>query len=183
MRIITGFYRGRQIHLPQYFSDRPTTDMAKESLFNILNNLIDYTSVSFLDLFSGTGGISYEMASRGCNNILCLDINKKYCEFINSNFKSMYPHNSPAKVICGDAFKFIENNPLSFDVIFADPPYDMEGIEKIPEIIMNNSAINSDTLLIMEHSKKTRFTDMLHIRDQRHYGKVNFSFYSKSELN
>lgn len=182
MRIITGHYRGRQIHLPQFFTDRPTTDMAKESLFNILNNMIDYNEVSFLDLFSGTGGISYEMASRGCLDIMCLDINKKYCEFIKNSFKSMYPQKSPARVVCGDAFKFIENNPLNYDIIFADPPYDMEGIEKIPELIMNNQGIKPSTILIMEHSKKTRFTDMINIRDQRHYGKVNFSFYSKNPI-
>lgn len=179
MRIITGLFRSRQINLPSFFSDRPTTDMAKESLFNILNNTTDFEQVRFLDLFSGTGGISYEMASRGCKDIICVDINRKYCEFINKSFKSMFPDKSPARVINTDAFKFIENNPLNFDLIFADPPYDMEGVERIPELIMNNPGVTSNTLLVMEHSAKTHFTDFTHIKDQRHYGKVNFSFYQK----
>ena len=84
-------YRSRLINLPAFFKDRPTTDMAKESLFNIINNNFDYGDTVFLDLFSGSGGISYEMASRGCQNITCVDINKKYCEFITRNFKDMYP--------------------------------------------------------------------------------------------
>lgn len=179
MRIITGLFRSKQIILPSYFKDRPTTDMAKESLFNIINNKFDYEEVRFLDLFSGTGGISYEMASRGCKDITCVDINRKYCEFITKSFKGMFPQKSPARIINTDAFKFLENNPLNYDLIFADPPYDMEGVEKIPELIMNNPGLKPGALLIMEHSAKTHFTDLIHIRDQRHYGKVNFSFYTK----
>ncbi len=181
MRIITGMYRSRQINLPAFFKDRPTTDMAKESLFNIINNNFDYADTVFLDLFSGSGGISYEMASRGCTNITCVDINHKYCDFISRNFKDMYPQRTPARVLNADAFKFIENTPLNYDLIFADPPYDLEGIERIPEMVMNNPGLKPGATLIIEHSAKTRFTDMIHIRDQRHYGKVNFSFYKKEE--
>ncbi len=181
MRIISGFYRSRRIDVPNYFVDRPTTDMAKESLFNILNNQFDFSELNFLDLFSGTGSISYEMASRGCKRITCIDQNRKYCQFISKTFSSMYPSKSPAMVINTDAIKFIENNPLAFDLIFADPPYNMEGVEKIPEIIMNNSGIKPDTLLVVEHSKAIKFTDLTHIIDQRHYGKVNFSFFKKGE--
>ncbi len=181
MRIITGLYRSRVINLPSYFSDRPTTDMAKESLFNIISNNFDYEEVRFLDLFSGSGGISYEMASRGCKDITCVDLNRKYCDFINKNFRDMYPKKSPARIVNTDAFKFIENNPLNYDLIFADPPYDMEGVENIPEMIMNNPGLKPGAMLIMEHSAKTHFTDLVHIRDQRHYGKVNFSFYTKEE--
>ncbi|MBQ5403641.1 MAG: 16S rRNA (guanine(966)-N(2))-methyltransferase RsmD [Bacteroidales bacterium] len=179
MRIITGLFRSRQIVLPSYFTDRPTTDMAKESLFNIISNNFYFGETKFLDLFSGSGGISYEMASRGCQDIVCVDINKKYCDFISKNFKSMYPQKSPARVINTDAFKFIQNTPLNFDLIFADPPYDMEGIERIPEMILSNPGFPEGATLIIEHSKKTRFTDLTHIKDQRHYGKVNFSFYGK----
>ena len=93
----------------------------------------------------------------------------------------MYPQRNPARVLNADAFKFIENTPLNYDLIFADPPYDLEGIERIPEMVMNNPGLKPGAMLIIEHSSKTRFTDMLHIRDQRHYGKVNFSFYSKEE--
>lgn len=182
MRIITGLFRSKVISLPSFFKDRPTTDMAKESLFNIISNNFDYEEVRFLDLFSGSGGISYEMASRGCQDITCVDLNKKYCEFISKSFKGMFPQKSPARVFCADAFKFIENNPLNYDLIFADPPYDMEGVEKIPEMIMNNPGIKPNTMLIMEHSAKTHFTDLEHIRDQRHYGKVNFSFYTKEAI-
>ncbi|MCR5455599.1 MAG: 16S rRNA (guanine(966)-N(2))-methyltransferase RsmD [Bacteroidales bacterium] len=181
MRIITGIYRSKVIHLPSFFSDRPTTDMAKESLFNLITNNFDYEDVRFLDLFSGSGSISYEMASRGCTDITCVDLNKKYCDFINKNFTQMFPKKSPARVICGDTFKYIERNPLNYDLIFADPPYDMEGIEKLPELIMNNPTLKPGAMLIMEHSAKTRFTDMTHIFDQRHYGKVNFRFYTKNE--
>lgn len=180
MRIITGLFRSKQILLPSYFQDRPTTDMAKESLFNILNNVVNFSTINFLDLFSGTGSISYEMASRGCRNITCVDINRKYCDFIKKTFNGMFPNNSPARIINADALKFIENTPLNFDLIFADPPYDMPGVDKIPEMILNNSGFKQDTLLIVEHSVKTRFTDLTYIKDQRHYGKVNFSFFSKA---
>ena len=91
----------------------------------------------------------------------------------------MFPQKSPARVVNGDALKYIENTPLNFDLIFADPPYDMEGVEKIPEIILNNSGFQKGSLLIVEHSQKTRFSDLTFIKDQRHYGKVNFSFFSK----
>lgn len=181
MRIISGFFRSKRINPPVWFSDRPTTDMAKESLFNILNNLIDYQEVSFLDLFSGTGGISYEMASRGCKNIVCVDNNRRYCDFINKTFKQMYPQKSPAGVIVADAFSFIKNNPLHYDVIFADPPYNLEGVDTIPEIIMSNPSLSENTLVIIEHSKSIRFSDLSNIKDQRHYGKVNFSFFKKGE--
>lgn len=181
MRIITGIYRSKVIHLPSFFTDRPTTDMAKESLFNLISNNFDYEDVRFLDLFSGSGSISYEMASRGCTDITCVDSNKKYCEFINKNFTQMFPKKSPARVITADAFKFVERNPLNYDLIFADPPYDMEGIENIPQMIMDNPTIKPGAMLIIEHSAKTRFTDLTHIFDQRHYGKVNFSFYRKEE--
>ncbi|MBQ3655297.1 MAG: 16S rRNA (guanine(966)-N(2))-methyltransferase RsmD [Bacteroidales bacterium] len=179
MRIITGLFRSKQILLPAYFTDRPTTDMAKESLFNIITNNFVYSETRFLDLFSGSGAISYEMASRGCQDITCVDVNRKYCDFITKNFKAMFPQKSPARVVNGDALKFIENTPLNFDLIFADPPYDMEGVEKLPEIILNNVGLKQGALLIIEHSQKTRFSDLTYIKDQRHYGKVNFSFFSK----
>ena len=179
MRIITGLFRSRQILLPPYFTDRPTTDMAKESLFNIINNSFDYPKTKFLDLFSGSGSISYEMASRGCQNITCVESNRRYCDFISKNFKAMFPEKTPARVVCADALKFIENTPLNFDLIFADPPYDMEGVEKIPETILSNENFSEGCVLIMEHSAKTRFTDLTHLKDQRHYGKVNFSFFEK----
>jgi 16S rRNA (guanine(966)-N(2))-methyltransferase RsmD len=179
MRIITGLFRGRQILLPSYFQDRPTTDMAKESLFNIINNMFDYPQTRFLDLFSGSGSISYEMASRGCTDITCVEANRRYCDFINKNFKAMFPQKTPARVINGDALKFIENTPLNFDLIFADPPYEMEGVENIPEAVLSNSGFSDNAVLIMEHSAKIRFTDLTFIKDQRHYGKVNFSFFSK----
>ena len=106
MRIITGIYRSKVIHLPSFFTDRPTTDMAKESLFNLISNNFDYEDVRFLDLFAGSGSISYEMASRGCSDITCVDANKKYCDFINKNFAQMFPKKSPARVITADAFNF-----------------------------------------------------------------------------
>jgi len=181
MRIISGNFKGKQIVLPTTFHDRPTTDVAKEALFNVLNNWFNFENIKVLDIFSGSGSISYEFASRGCLAIDCVDNNKKYCDFIRKTFSTLYPVKPPSRVINADAFKFLGQSFLPYDVIFADPPFDLEGIENLPGIIFNNVKLNPEVVCIIEHSAGVKFTDISSLIDVRRYGKVHFSFFSKSD--
>src|SRR5690606_22178907 len=154
MRIISGLYKSRKIVAPKNLPVRPTTDMAKEGLFNILNNHFYFDEVSVLELFAGTGNISYEFASRGTKDIIAVDQDFGCIKFINQtseNFKM------PIKTIKSDVFKFLEKASLKFNVIFADPPYafSLEQFSKIPELVFQNKLLETDGLLIVEHSKET----------------------------
>ncbi len=179
MRIISGNRRGRTIKLPKFFKDRPTTDFAKESLFNILANTYYFEDVSFIDFFAGTGGISYEFASRGCTNITAVDKNKKYSFFINKQFKTMYANQNFYNVLNEDALKFIKNRPLNYDIIFADPPYDLTEMTLIPDMIFGNENLKEDALFILEHSANNDFTKHQFFKKKKKYGNVNFSFFQK----
>lgn len=177
MRIIRGKYRGKKIHVPTNFTARPTTDFAKEALFNIIENNCEIGEISILDLFSGTGSISLEFLSRGVVSAVAVELNKKYYFFLKRVGEELFPKNF--SVINADAFKYIEHRSMNFDIIFADPPYDLPEIDKIPEKIINSDKINDDTLLILEHSLKYDFADNQYFREVRKYGKVHFSFFSK----
>ena len=175
MRIISGKNKGRQIITPKNLPVRPTTDFAKESLFNILNNVISIVEIDVLDLFAGTGNISYEFASRNCRSITAVDINRNCTNFIHQtafklSFKNLYS-------IKADYKAFINNTHKTWDVIFADPPYNMEGIEEIPQLIFDNQLLNPDGFFILEHDKSVDFSKHAKFFDHRHYGKVNFTFF------
>lgn len=178
MRIIKGKHQRRIIHVPNGLPVRPTTDLAKESLFNILNNDIDFDGMRVLDLFAGTGNISYELVSRGCASVLAVDQNPKCTHFIADTAKLLSMSN--LNVVRADVFKFLKAQKLPFDLIFADPPYDMEvGLfHEIVDIIFEKNLIKPEGTLVIEHSKVVSYIDHPHIFDERRYGKVHFSFFS-----
>ncbi len=182
MRIISGKYKKRRIHAPKHLPVRPTTDMAKEALFNILNNLFYFNSVSVLDLFAGTGNISYEFASRGTENITAIDNNFGCIKFIHSTSKILDFNINSYK---SDVYKFLEKTNQKFDIIFADPPYNFEKekFEKIVNLVFENNLLSEDGLLILEHSKHTDLKSSDNLSYQRKYGGNMFSFFeNKKEL-
>ena len=153
MRIISGSNKGRIIKTPANLPVRPTTDLAKESLFNILNNHFDFEELDVLDLFAGTGNISYEFASRGAKRIVSVDNNFKCAEFIRKAAQE-YGFNKIITVQRANVFVFLKYPQVPFDLIFADPPYDMEGIETIPDLIFNQKLLKPGGWLILEHSNQ-----------------------------
>lgn len=175
MRIISGKYRGKVISAPANLPVRPTTDFAKTGLFNILNNKIDYEKIKLLDLFSGTGCISYEFASRGCENILAVDVEPKCIRFINDTFEKLNAIGCEA--LRADAFLFLKNCHEKFDVIFADPPYDLKGTERIPQLVFENNLLNEGGLLIVEHSSSNIIESNYGKMETRKYGHVSFTFF------
>lgn len=175
MRIISGEYKGRRITVPKKFKGRPTTDFAKEGIFNILNNLIDYEDVKFLDLFAGTGSISYEMLSRGCQYIRSVEKSIVHTNFINETFRGFDAKN--ARCIKKDAFLYIENCSESFDLIIADPPFDMEDTNKLPDLIFNSKILNANGMFILEHDKHESYTRYANFVQVRKYGNVHFSIF------
>jgi 16S rRNA (guanine(966)-N(2))-methyltransferase RsmD len=179
MRIVSGEFKGRRFSPPKNLKARPTTDIAKEGLFNILNNTIDFEEISVLDMFSGTGSISFEFASRGCRNVTSLEINAVNYAFIQKIIKEL----GVADVINSfkyDSFKFAESTKAKFDLIFADPPYDHKELENIPGLVFRKGLLNPDGLLILEHPKEKDFKNHPYFFENRKYGHVNFSFFKNS---
>ncbi|WP_339916692.1 16S rRNA (guanine(966)-N(2))-methyltransferase RsmD [Yeosuana marina] len=176
MRIISGQYKSRKIIAPKSLPVRPTTDMAKESLFNIINNLFYFDDISVLDLFAGTGNISYEFASRGTENITCVDQDYGCIKFINETSESF---NMSIQTIKSDVFKFLEKSTLQTNIIFADPPYDFsdELFAKIPELVFTNNLLLENGLLIVEHSKHTDLSQLPNYSYSKSYGGNVFSFF------
>jgi len=176
MRIISGKYKGRRITAPKKLPVRPTTDMAKEALFNILNNSYYLDSISVIDLFSGTGNISYEFASRGTKQIYAVDGDYGCVKFINETSKEF---DFNINVLKSDVYKFLEKSSLKADVIFADPPYDFETEKfiKIIDQIFERNLLNEEGTLIIEHSKHTILTDHLKFNSSKKYGGNMFSFF------
>ena len=176
MRIISGKYKSKRISAPKNLPVRPTTDMAKESLFNILNNLYYFDNISVLDLFAGTGNISYEFASRGTETIYAVDAHFACIKFINQTSKELDMDITSYK---SDVYKFLEKTPLKTDVIFADPPYDMseQDFKKIVELVFENELLDPEGLLVIEHSKHTKMDDCEFHAYDRNYGGTVFSFF------
>ncbi|TDQ25792.1 RsmD family RNA methyltransferase [Tenacibaculum caenipelagi] len=176
MRIISGKHKSKRITAPKNLPVRPTTDMAKESLFNILNNLYYFENISVLDLFSGTGNISYEFASRGTETIYAVDAHFACIKFINQTAKDLGMEINSYK---SDVYKFLEKTPLKTDVIFADPPYDFEEAQflKIADLIFERKLLNDDGVLIIEHSKHTNLTNHPKFSYEKRYGGNVFSFF------
>ncbi|TLX71511.1 methyltransferase domain-containing protein [Labilibacter sediminis] len=179
MRIISGSLKGRRFSPPKSFKARPTTDFAKENLFNILNNTIEYSNLKVLDIFGGTGSISFEFASRGVTDITCVELNFNHFKFIKKTVEEL-DLSSKIRAIKGDAFKFIEKTNEKFDLIFADPPYDLKDSETIPDLILKNELLNKDGLLIFEHSGRVNFNGHPNFIENRDNGKVIFTFFKPS---
>ncbi|WP_196894534.1 16S rRNA (guanine(966)-N(2))-methyltransferase RsmD [Aureivirga marina] len=176
MRIISGKYKGKRLAASKNLPVRPTTDMAKESLFNILNNYYYFNEISVLDLFSGTGNISFEFASRGTKQITAVDQYFGCTKFISDTSRQL---DLPIKTIKSDVYKFLEKNKLKYDVIFADPPYDFEvdDFAKIPKLIFENDLLEEGGLLIVEHSKHTDLSHLENYSYSKKYGGNLFSFF------
>jgi 16S rRNA (guanine(966)-N(2))-methyltransferase RsmD len=176
MRIISGIFKGRRITAPKKLPVRPTTDMAKEALFNILNNHYYFGDISVLDLFSGTGNISYEFASRGTEEITAVDANYGCIKFINETAQAF---EMSIKTIKSDVFKYLENCKQKYTIIFADPPYNFEldAFSNIPDLVFTNELLEEDGLLIIEHSKHTNLSHLDHYTHSKSYGGNVFSFF------
>ncbi len=177
MRIISGSHKGRNIKAPTNLPVRPTTDLAKESLFNILNNHFDFEDLDVLDLFAGTGNISYEFASRGAKRIVSVENNYRCAEFIRKAAQE-FGFNKIITVQRANVFVFLKYPQIPFDLIFADPPYEMEGIDTIPDLVFEQNLLKNGGWLILEHSKANSFKDHPLLLQHRNYGKVNFSIFS-----
>lgn len=178
MRIIKGKYKGKKIIPPKGFHGRPTTDFAKESLFNILENTLEIESARVLDLFCGTGNLSLEFLSRGCSELTAVEINKSYSAHLRNQFKILFPERT--KVISADVFTFCRHTDLNFDIIFADPPFSENKIMNLPEIIFNNTSLNENAIIIIEHPIEIVFKNHENFKETRKYGHVHFSFFKKT---
>lgn len=180
MRIISGSKRGKIIMAPKQLPVRPTTDMAKESLFNIAQNYLDWHDTRALDLFSGTGNISFEMASRGCQQIFAVDLHPGCTKFIKTTAENL--GFDGLQILREDALKFLKSNWQSFDFIFADPPYDYSHYEDLVETVLNGSNLNENGIFILEHPREISFENHPHCFDQRKYGNVHFSIFSAAPV-
>ena len=176
MRIINGTHKGRRINPPKNLPVRPTTDMAKEGLFNILNNLIDFSELKVLDLFAGTGSISMEFASRGAISVTSVDLNYKCVEFIRRTAGNLKMDN--VLVHRADIFNYLKHKPKeSYDLIFSDSPYDLNWIDKLPDLIFERNWLKKNAWLIIEHPREIDFARHKYFHQTRNYGKVHFSFF------
>jgi 16S rRNA (guanine966-N2)-methyltransferase len=175
MRIISGKYKGRRISAPSNITARPTTDFAKEDLFNLLNNRIDFEGIDVLDLFAGTGGIGVEFVSRNCNSVISIEQNERHCAFIRKVCAELKIDN--LSLMRTDVFKFINSCHTQFDMIFADPPYELDKLAEIPNLIFAQNMLKPDGLFVLEHSSKNSFELHPNFSDHRSYGSVNFTFF------
>lgn len=178
MRIISGTHRSRQFHIPDHLGIRPTTDFAKEALFNILQNRIDFEGKKALDLFGGSGSISYEFASRGCTEIVTVEKNIKSCEFIKKTAREFGFEN--IRVVKMDVFAFLKMCSASFDLIFADPPFKLENIQRVPLLIFEKKLLDENGTLIVEHPSDVEFSAIKELKETRKYGIVNFSIFGNT---
>jgi 16S rRNA (guanine(966)-N(2))-methyltransferase RsmD len=179
VRIIGGSLKGRLIEPPSGFRARPTTDYARESLFNILNNRFDFDEISLLDLFSGTGAISYEFASRGTEDIDLVEIEARHCEFISKTLRNLKINTVKVHRLSVQTWLQVCNK--SYDIIFADPPYDLAWLTDLPALVMASKAVKADTLFILEHPRSLNFREYPEFNEHRHYGNVNFSFFRRKQ--
>ncbi len=179
MRIISGTHKGRPIHPPTGLQVRPTTDFAKEGLFNVLNNMIDFSQLyQALDLFAGTGSISFELASRQCISVTAVDISRKSIDFIGQTAEKMKL--SSIHALRSEVFYFLKHCKLKYDFIFADPPYEMnEKIRVIPEQVFEKGLLSPQGLLIVEHGKRLDLSTHPFFFRHLAYGNVNFSIFTE----
>lgn len=176
MRIISGSLGGRRISPPSNMPHtRPTTDIAKEGLFNILQNNLDFEGLKTLDLFGGTGSISYELASRGAEDLTIVEKDPKMFEFIKTSAAALKIDN--IKIVRSDVFKFIENCNQQFDFIFAGPPYALTEIDAIPTLIFEKQLLTESGWFVLEHTPRNDYKDFPFYKMQRNYGTTVFSFF------
>lgn len=176
MRIISGAYRGKILKAKNYPDVRPTTDFAKSGLFNILNNRVEYEELDVLDLFAGIGNISLEFVSRGCKSVTSVEINRKNAGFIMKTAKEMQADN--IEVIARDSYKYLYNCGQTFDLIFADPPFDDPKAETLLSEILENKLLNENGIFILEHRTRSNIVSSIPFDETRKYGEVSFGFYT-----
>jgi len=176
MRIISGAFKGKRISAPKKLPVRPTTDMAKEGLFNILNNHFYFDESSIIDLFAGTGNISYEFASRGSKNVTAVDDSTHCIKFIDKTAREL---NLDINIVKSDTFKYLERANIKADIIFADPPYaqSLDNFARIVELVFDNHLLLEEGMLILEHSSHTDLSGLKNFKNQRKYGGSVFSFF------
>lgn len=177
MRIIGGKYKGRMFSPGKKFKARPTTDIAREGLFNILQNRYEFSNKKVLDLFSGTGSMGYEFLSRGCEHATLVENNFMHYKFILEVLAKLDIEN--AKVFKADVFKFLKKSPETFNIIFADPPFNLPDFEKVPEAVLESGLLAAEGVFILEHPKEFDFSKNSSFKEIRRYGKVHFSFFEK----
>ncbi len=180
MRIISGLYGRRRFQIPSSFSARPTTDFAKENIFNVIHNLVDPEGMQAADLFSGTGSIAFELLSRGCASVVAVEKNNAHASFIAKVGAELKADG--LRLLRGDALRFLQTaKPESFDLIFADPPYDLKELGDIPVWVLERNLLRKGGLFVMEHPKTFDFSSLPHFIQHRVYGSVNFSLFLREE--
>lgn len=175
MRIISGKYGRRRFDVPRNITARPTTDFARENIFNVLENLDGFEDKSACDLFAGTGAVSFEFLSRGCSYVTAVEKAPVQTAFIRKVAETLGDNN--IHVVRGDVFKFIEEEQRAYDYVFADPPYDHPRFEEIPALILSSNLVKPGTVVIIEHSKNRDFSSLPGFNQRRAYGSVNFSLF------
>ena len=176
MRIIAGTLKGRRLNPPANLPVRPTTDMAREGLFNILNNYVDFDECTVMDLFAGTGAMSVEFISRGVREVTAVDINNACTDYIKSEAQRLELNN--LRVVRADVFDLLKRANRKFDIVFADPPYAIEGLETLPDLVFDRQVLTDDGIFILEHPREYSFEEHPHFWQHRNYGKVNFTFFA-----
>ncbi len=177
MRIIGGSARGKTIELPARYQARPTTDFAKEGLFNILGNEYEFEDLKVLDLFGGTGAISFEFASRGAARVYCVEMARENATFIKREAARLGLSN--VVMVRDNVFDFLPLCREKFDIIFADPPYALEGLETLPDKVLSQDILHPECYFILEHGDEHSFTSHPRFVKERSYGRVHFSFFTK----
>ncbi|MDY3857310.1 MAG: RsmD family RNA methyltransferase [Muribaculaceae bacterium] len=176
MRIIRGKYGRRRFTVPTNITARPTTDFAKENIFNVIENLVDFDDEpEALDLFAGTGAISFELLSRGCRAVTSVEKAATQANFIRKVAKELGADNHT--LVRGDALRFIESSGHAYDIVFADPPYNLPGFAEIPGKVLSSKLLHPGSLFIIEHSKEHDFSALPGFLEHRAYGSVNFSIF------
>ena len=175
MRIITGQYKGRHFDIPRTFKARPTTDFAKENIFNVLTAYLDWEDAEALDLFSGTGSISLELVSRGCRHVVSVEADRDHHAFIKQCLLRLGTDRCVA--IRGDVFRFLKSCHQQFDFIFADPPYALPKLTDIPDLVLNGDLLKEGGIFVFEHGKQNDFSAHPRFLEHRSYGSVNFTLF------
>ena len=179
MRIITGRYKGRHFDIPRTFKARPTTDFAKENIFNVLTQYVDFDGATALDLFSGTGSISLELVSRGCQQVVSVEMDRDHHRFIQDCLKKL--DTKACIPIRGDVFRFLKSCKQQYDFIFADPPYALKELPEIPDLVIGRQLLKDGGIFVFEHGKDYDFSNHPHFLEHRSYGSVNFSLFTAAE--
>ena len=175
MRIITGIYKGRHFDIPRSFKARPTTDFAKENIFNVLTQYVDFDGAEALDLFSGTGSISLELVSRGCQTVVSVEMDRDHHRFIQECLKKL--NTKVCIPIRGDVFRFVKSCRQQYDFIFADPPYALKELPQIPDLVLQKGILKEDGIFVFEHGKDHDFSEHPNFKEHRQYGSVNFTLF------